>query len=99
MFDRTTHQIDVLRSRFEGLRSVMPKRDTFHRPISTGRIFELGMPSPFQQRKRPLPITVEICTPSLISVLADIIMVTCVAIEQAQSQQTYPSDDQQSPQN
>ena len=76
----------------------MRKRDTSHHPIATGRIFELGMPSPFQQGKRPLPITVDICTPSLISVLADIIMATCVAIEQAQSQQTYPSDDQQSPQ-
>jgi hypothetical protein len=46
---------------------------------------------------RPLPITVDICTPSLISVLADIIIATCVVVEQVETRQTSHSDDQQSP--
>jgi len=75
----------------------MRKRDTSQHPIATGRRFELGTPSPFQQGIGPLPITVDIYTPSPISVLADIIIATCIVVEQIESQQTRHSDDQQSP--
>jgi hypothetical protein len=74
----------------------MRKHDTSHRPIAAGRIFELRTPSPFDQGEQSLPITADVCTTLLISVLADIIVATCTTIGPVASQQIRHSDDGQS---